>query len=506
MGRPHPSTPAQRAQWVSQMIAHAGEYGSVTALSRTAGASRQTLYTWEALGRRALEVAFAPAAPPPVGSPRLERAVLTLLIEGHASYRGLRACLRAVTGQDVSLGAIAAIIAEAQRRALAWLRTHAPAGARPIALDELYGNDRHGGYLSVVDTASLAVWAVEGPLPVDSESWTLVLWLAHDRGLRWTSTVQDGGAAMQAACATVDPDGQHGRDVWHVLHRWAQLQGRLERRVAEERARLATATRQADRIAAGKRPRGGKPQADVAAQAERSARAERTAADLRALGRELQRLLEVVVLDRRGLLDGAARRRDLDALLALLAEVRAAALPAQQAEVGRLHTSLTQALPGLLAFTGPLEAVQQAALAEIGADGVALVGWAWQRRAILGPARAQLMAGLAPAWRPAAGRLIQAWEAAVRASSAVETWHSVLRPHLAVHRTLSPGLLALLAVWHNHRVFTAGVRHGRSPLQLSGLADAPTDWLVALGYPPPDAPATAPAPLPIRQPPLAAAA
>ena len=76
-----------------------------------------------------------------------------------------------------------------------------------------------------------------------------------------------------------------------------------------------------------------------------------------------------------------------------------------------------------------------------------------------------------------------------RASSAVENWHSILRPHLAVHRTVSPGLLALLAVWHNHRVFRRGVHKGTSPLQLSGLLDAPTDWLVALGYPPASPPA-----------------
>jgi hypothetical protein len=49
---------------------------------------------------------------------------------------------------------------------------------------------------------------------------------------------------------------------------------------------------------------------------------------------------------------------------------------------------------------------------------------------------------------------------------------------------LSPGLVALLAVWHNHRVFRRGVHKGTSPLQLSGMGDAPTDWLVALGYPP----------------------
>ena len=65
-----------------------------------------------------------------------------------------------------------------------------------------------------------------------------------------------------------------------------------------------------------------------------------------------------------------------------------------------------------------------------------------------------------------------------------ETWHSLLRPHLAVHRARSPGLLALPAVWHNHRVFPRGVHRGQSLLQLSGVAAAPSDWLGARGYPP----------------------
>ena len=487
------------------MIAHAGEYGFVTALSQASGVSRQTLYAWEAIGLAALAAAFTPPASATVATPAVERAVLTLLVEGHASYRGIHACLDALGYAGVSLGTIAAIVAAAEQRALTWLATHAPASARPLALDELYGNDRRGAYLSIVDTASLAVWAVEGPLPVDSETWTLVLWQAQERGRHWACTIQDGGAAMQAACTTVDPHGQHGRDVWHVLHRWAQVQGRLDRRVREETARLATAQRQAARLAAGQRPRGGKPAADVGAQATRLAQAEGTATALRYLGDELHRLLEVVVLDHRGVLDRATREQELEALLSLLAEVRGAALPAQQAEVGRLHCSLRQALSGLLAFTTPLEPVQQAAAGVLGADGLALVGWAWQRRAILGPGRDKLVAGLAPAWRAVAERLIEAWEAAVRASSAVETWHSVLRPHLAVHRTLSPGLLALLAVWHNHRVFSAGARQGHSPLHLSGLTEAPTDWLLALGYPlVPPVPARLP--VPGRQVPLALAA
>jgi hypothetical protein len=505
MGQRHPSTPTQRAQGVAQMIAHAGEYGVVTELSRQLGVSRQTLYTWCDQGLRALEQVFTPASLAASPPPALERAILTLLVEGHASYRGIQACLRVLQPQPVRLATIAAVIQEAERRALHWLASHAPASARPVALDEIFGNDRHGGYLSVVDTASLAVWAAAGPLPVDGESWTLLLWLAQDRGLRITTTVHDGGAALQAGTAAGAPAAQHGRDVWHILHRWAQVQGRLDRRVGAEQTRLATVERQAARLAAGQRPRGGKPTTDVAAQTATLAQATRTAAGVRYLGQELHRLLEVVVLDQRGLLDATTRQQELAALLALLAEVREATLPAQQADLKHLHTQLTQALAGLLAFTGPLDAVQQEMEGVLGADGLAVVAWAWQRRAILGPTTADVVAGLAPAWQQAARVLMTAWESAVRASSAAENWHSLLRPHLAVHRTLSPGLLALLAVWHNHRVFTRGAHKGHNPLQLSGMTEVPTDWLVALGYLPTDGGAAVVA-LPAAPPPVALAA
>jgi hypothetical protein len=42
----HPSTPEQRAQWTTTMLARKGEYGLVTRLSRENGVSRPTLYAW----------------------------------------------------------------------------------------------------------------------------------------------------------------------------------------------------------------------------------------------------------------------------------------------------------------------------------------------------------------------------------------------------------------------------------------------------------------------------
>ncbi len=131
-----------------------------------------------------------------------------------------------------------------------------------------------------------------------------------------------------------------------------------------------------------------------------------------------------------------------------------------------------------------MEQIQQDLGSVVGPTGLALIAWAWQRRAILGPSTEELVAGLPAGWRQVARVLLATWDGAARASSAVENWHSIVRPHLAVHRTLAPGLLAVLAVWHNHRVFARGAHAGTSPLQLSGMPEAPTDWLVALGYSP----------------------
>src|SRR4051812_18995089 len=337
MARRHGSTVEQRVGWVSRMLGGSGTYGLVTLLSRTAGVSRQTLYTWAEQGRSALEQAFQPRVSEVVRTPELERQVLSLLVEAHATTRGIQAGLWQVARRRVSLGTISAIVQEAQRRAQAWLATHAPPSSRPLALDEMYGNDRRGAYLHIVDTASWAVWAAEGPVPVDTESWTLVLWLAQERGLRWHTTIGDGGAAIEAAVRAVDPTGRHRRDVWHVLHVCAQVQGRLDRRVTQVEAQTASVQRQAARVAAGQRPLGRNPRTDPVAHGAGCAQARATADALRFLTTTLQHLLEVVVLTPTGLLDTAGRERDLAALLALLDELAASAPAAQQAELARLH-------------------------------------------------------------------------------------------------------------------------------------------------------------------------
>jgi hypothetical protein len=156
--------------------------------------------------------------------------------------------------------------------------------------------------------------------------------------------------------------------------------------------------------------------------------------------------------------------------------------------VQELLSTVREALPELLTFVAHLDHLQADLRGVLAPERQALLGWAWLRRKTLGWTAGDILAALPADWRDAARVLLVAWAGAVRVSTAVERWHSILRVHLTVHRTLSPGRLALLAVWHNHRVFTRGIHKGYNPLHLSGMQEAPRDWLLALGYPPVDEP------------------
>ena len=482
----HPITPEQRAQYAALLIAEQGSYGLGTQLSRECGVSRPTLYAWRERAQLALLKAFAPPAPLALPPPCLARQILTLWIT-HASVRGIQLALRELTHHRVSLATITAVLAEAQQRALRWMQTHVPPAKRARALDEIYANARRGAYLHVVDVHSGAVWASEGPLAVDSDSWTLVLWSLQERGLQWDRLVSDDGPAMQAACAAVTPDIPHQRDQWHLLHRCAQLQGRLERAWQRLVDQTPAVRRQAARLAAGQRPRGRVRQTDLAAHTREVAQAQQVVEAVAYLTSELHRLLDVVVLDRRRLLDAAQRQLALEAVLELLAAVEAQAEGSQQGLVRQLLGCVRRTLPAVLTFVPQVARVQQDLAAVLGPEAQALLGWAWLRRETLEWTSQELVAQLPASWQAAARVLVATWDDAVRVSSAVERWHSILRPPLAVHRRLSTGMLALLAVWHNHRVFARGKHKGQNPLQLSGMADAARDWLVALGYPPANA-------------------
>ena len=84
-----------------------------------------------------MQAALAPKQEPSESQQPLERAILTLLVEGHASYRGIQRCLWVLLGVHVSVGKIAAVIQSAGQRAQQWMSRQVPARVRGLALDEL---------------------------------------------------------------------------------------------------------------------------------------------------------------------------------------------------------------------------------------------------------------------------------------------------------------------------------------------------------------------------------
>ena len=318
------------------------------------------------------------------------------------------------------------------------------------------------------------------------------MWYLHEQGVSALGTVSDGGRAIQEALRTTKTLSTHQRDVWHILHLAGQVQARLERVVqAEEERRQVIGRQEQHQASTGKKTTGRPAKATASEQEQRLRQLHRVHDGVAYLFAQLRSLLEIVVLSQQSqprLLSAPARRGEVETVLDLLEELVQSAPAAVRKEVQKVSKQVRLALPALLCFAEALEVHQQEAVAVLGEEAVGLIGWAWQRRTILGKQPRHLLDGLHPAWHEQAARLLDAWQGAVRASSVVENWHSIVRPHLAVHRSLSAGLLALLAVWHNHRVAPRGIHEGLSPLQRSERTRQATDWLVALGYPPVPAP------------------
>jgi hypothetical protein len=506
---------------ISQMLAQP-THGVVSELSRTYQVSRQTLYRWTTNGRQALEEALGKKPLPRKHTTSLPLLILTMLIENHASYRGIQSTLKNLHGIEISLGTIASVIKEAGRRAQVWMNQQQAETARALALDEQYSSQRGKAYLNVIDVHSGQVWATVPPVEVDGESWTLLLWFLRDQGIISLSTVSDGGRAIQDAVSRVHGEKKHQRDVWHLFHVAAQVQARLDRAVQAESDRLPAIKRQAERVEAGKRARGRHCEVTLPEQQALIAQMSMVADGVRYLcqewlsilpgeigepdfvempctsservspqliftrkdrdPQELHALLEVVVLQAGRVLSYEHRRGEIEAVLDLLDELIPLAIPALQKHIRMLSKQIRLALFQALLFARQLEERQEHVSYLLGSEAVALLAWAWLRRTVLDLTNEELLQGLPSQWRAEASKLLSAWDQAVRASSAVENWHSIVRPHLAVHRTLSAGLLALLAVWHHHRIAPRGLHEGFSPLQRTGSPVSQQHWLAALGY------------------------
>ncbi len=481
----HCSTPEQRIEWTMNILRSPSCHGLISQSSRDHQVSRQTLYRWKQKAEQALKEVFTCRPQPRTHHPEVQRQVLTLLIEAHASYREIQTCLKSLLGTSVSLGSVCSIVKQAGARARAWLCRQHSATARALALDEQFSSKRGEAYLNVVDVHSGQVWASLPPAAVEGESWMIALWDLQAQGVTYDVTVSDGGNAIHEALKELGQLWQHQRDVWHLFHLAATIQGRVETAVEQEEHRLHTIRGYEERKVRGERFSGRPPKTTLAMQEHLVSHLLNVWEAVAYLFQQFHQLLDVVIIDATstsGLLSAPGRQAELETLVSLLFDLEEQVPTSLKSDLHLIARQMQLALPSLLHFTHPLESRHQQALQALGKQALQVIAWAWQRRKILGPDLKTRLQGFAPAWRPIAQVLCEGWSQAVRASSVVENWHSILRPHLAVHRTLSANLLALLAVWHNHRIVPRGPHVGLSPLQRSQADHIEADWLTVLGY------------------------
>lgn len=109
--------------------------------------------------------------------------------------------------------------------------------------------------------------------------------------------MSDGGHAIHEALTTLHQEDLHQRDVWHVLQQAAKVQARLETVVSHEEERLRTITQYEYRQAQGERVGGRPPKTDGREQQQVVKQLLHVWEAVASVFREVQRLLEVVVLD-----------------------------------------------------------------------------------------------------------------------------------------------------------------------------------------------------------------
>jgi len=155
---------------------------------------------------------------------------------------------------------------------------------------------------------------------------------------------------------------------------------------------------QAEPEAEGNRVRGRRPRATLNEPLALVARMNDVAESVGSLCQEVHTVWEAVVPWSSRVLDRTQRHREIETLLDLVDALVPVALPALQTQIQMLSTQIRLALPHTLVCARRLETRQEHAPDVLGAEAVALLAWAWVRRALLGPTPNERLQGLAPAW------------------------------------------------------------------------------------------------------------
>lgn len=478
-------TVEQRVHIVTSIISQPRPYGLVTKLARESDLSRQSIYDMLKHGREALRDGLLPGTPGrPLRTPelaidrnRIDRAIVTLTVAGHASIEGVQICLGELFEVHRSTGYISGVLGRATVGAHAQLQDLCPPGCIRADLDEIFTGRTPN--LAVIDRDSLLILSLCHADSRDSTAWGVVLLDQADRGVVVSEAASDGALGIAGGLKEAAITGVHLGDLFHVLRDLLVVGGQLEKAAyaaiaREEQARLVEAEARARHARRGPKR---KARLSVEMGTAASAEAIRRSDDYRWLVRMVSESVEPVEARSGRLSTARHAAEELVAVVGLLRELG-------EARIKRAAAKLERSIDGLVAYLNQLAGQLAPWVEQMGREMVDLIGWGWRHRQGLGLTTEAAVDGAFPVEERAGVRGVwRALDNAHRGSSLVECVNSLLRPHLLVHRGADQGLLDLLACYLNHRIFSRGKRQGKSPLQWAGLPET-EDWLVAIGFPP----------------------
>lgn len=178
----------------------------------------------------------------------VERMVLSLSLDCHASIEGIRRNLASVFGLHISYGKISSILAEASERAERFDAGIPLESITQGANDEIFQGNVP--VLAGIDTESTYVYLLSEAGDRSADTWQLFMEERKEQGLGLEVSISDAGTGLNAGIPKAFPDICIQPDIFHELRPVGAELARLERKAEK----LITDEAALEKRASGKRP------------------------------------------------------------------------------------------------------------------------------------------------------------------------------------------------------------------------------------------------------------
>ena len=157
-----------------------------------------------------------------------KRFILSLALDCGSSLCGIQRVFETVLGQNVSIGYLSGVIAEASERAQRFDDTIELAGIRQGANDEIFQGSVP--VLTGIDPESTYTYLLEEATDRTAETWAIYMQDCKDRGLELETSINDNGSGLLSGIPRVYPEIDFQGDTFHSLYEMGKEVTKIERK------------------------------------------------------------------------------------------------------------------------------------------------------------------------------------------------------------------------------------------------------------------------------------